>query len=191
MVMDPRTVAVHEAGHAVLQWFVGWEDVLEFVQMRRVDGGATDGGTKVTPPPLSSYSDIRVARKRLLMLLAGGATADDINARHDRGDWENMQFVFGGFFRAPFLQIVGPESVHLKDEKQDAFLQDVIAKCNEIVRDARVRRAIEALAGKLLRADPDGDGVGRLSKDDVVRICEQECGGLRNDNPWSAWLAGE
>jgi len=77
MVMDPETIALHEAGHAVMQWFVGWEADLQFIQMQRVDGGVQKSFMKTSTPNRKTYSDIQVARKKLLVLLAGAATTDD------------------------------------------------------------------------------------------------------------------
>lgn len=42
MAMVPKTIAAHEAGHAVLQWLVGWEADLQYIQMRRVEQGVVD-----------------------------------------------------------------------------------------------------------------------------------------------------
>ena len=88
MAMDPRTVAIHEAGHAVMQWFVGWEADLQFIQMRRVDGGVEKSFMKIPVPDRTTYADERVARRKLLVLLAGAATTDDPTAQHNHSDFD-------------------------------------------------------------------------------------------------------
>ena len=73
MVTDPKQVTAHEAGHAVMQWFVGWESKLDKIQMSPVDGRATDGIMIAKSPELDTLSAIR---SRLLVLLAGHVAAN-------------------------------------------------------------------------------------------------------------------
>jgi hypothetical protein len=187
MAMDPRTVAIHEAGHAVMQWFVGWEADLQFIQLRRVDGGVQDSFMKILTPDGTSFSDERVARRKLLVLLAGAATTDNPADQHNRSDFNEVCMVLSILFQ--YRIVWKPEmGVAVVQEEPNILLQDANAMCNAIVRDPLIRNGIDVVARQLLVAECDADGVCRVCGDDIVETCRRECAAIRTQNEWSTWL---
>ena len=95
MVMNAEIVARHEAGHAVMQWLVGWEDALRSIQIRRVEDGVEWANTDIARP--GNYADRRVTRRRVLMLMAGAAATDDLTA-HNEKDFHYIQMALASCF---------------------------------------------------------------------------------------------
>src|SRR4051812_21482267 len=98
MQMDVDLAAVHEAGHSVMQWFVGWEP--KVLQMNVVGSNATNVGAECSCPVLESTSAVR---KRLLVLLAGnGATLERWPVSNNNwGDWQDIVKAIHLHFRRP------------------------------------------------------------------------------------------
>ena len=145
MAMDLRTVAIHEAGHAVMQWFVGWEADLQFIQMRRVDGGVQDIFMEISIPDRTTYADERVARRKLLVLLAGAATTDDPADQHNQSDFNEVCRVLNFLFQCPITWKPGI-GVAVIQVEPNLLLQHANATCNAIVRDPLIRNGIEVVA---------------------------------------------
>jgi hypothetical protein len=85
--MQVELAAVHEAGHSVLQWLVGWEP--KGLQMTVVDASATNVVAECPCPGLESTSAVR---KRLLVLFAGNAATREHWPASDNnwGDWQDV-----------------------------------------------------------------------------------------------------
>jgi len=86
-VMDIELAATHEAGHAVMQWFVGLE--LGVLEMTVAGTNASKASTCCPRVPLPTLSDLR---KRLLVLLAGNAVTLErwSDSWNDAGDWRDV-----------------------------------------------------------------------------------------------------
>lgn len=187
MVMDPRTVAIHEAGHSVMQWLVGWEADLKFILMRRVEGGVIDGYMRAPSTGKSASTDKRVGRRKLLVLLAGAATTEDPAAQHNQKDFNDACFVLSALFQRRINWKPG-SGVEVMEQEPNVFLQLANETCKSIVRQPSIRNAIEAVAELLLIADCDVGGVCSVGRDQIVKVCQRECGNIRTQNEWSIWL---
>src|SRR4029077_15924736 len=87
--MDVQLAATHEAGHAVMQWFVGLE--LGPMVMTVEGTNASKPSTCCPRLPLPTLSDLR---RRLLVLLAGNAVTLERwpDSWNNRGDWDDMRY---------------------------------------------------------------------------------------------------
>lgn len=207
--MDVGLAATHEAGHAVIQWFVGLE--LGALQMTVQDGNASKPSTCCPRLPLPTLSDLR---KRLLVLLAGNTVTLErwSDSWNDSRDWDYMLSALREHLKLDeiaWVKIEGKtplerlkkhfepqkrEVEHRKTDNSDAnlALQDAIARCREIVAHPLIREAVGKLAAAFIAAPPGEDGVTRLDSPAAVAICEAVIGeDFRASNPWSAWIAGE
>lgn len=186
--MDVELAATHEAGHAVMQWLVGWE-VIELLMTVR-DANASQVSARCPCPGVETTSGLR---KRLLMLFAGNQVtlarwADKWN---DWGDWQDALKALGQHFQRPINWLVR-DGKKLQDAEADGALQASIKKCEEIVADLRFRAAVTQIAAEFAGVAPDASDVVRLGGSRAVEICEAAIGHeFRIANPWSAWIAGE
>jgi len=82
--MDIELAAVHEAGHAVMQWLVGWE--LKELHMTVKEGFAIDPASECPYPSLESKSAVR---KRLLVLFSGNDATRERwpKSENNQQDW--------------------------------------------------------------------------------------------------------
>src|SRR5207244_1710866 len=85
--MHIKLAATHEAGHAVMQWLVGFK-VGELV-MTVKDGNASEPSGLCRRLPVPTLTDVR---KRLLVLLAGNAVTlqDWPGSWNGTGDWRDV-----------------------------------------------------------------------------------------------------
>lgn len=185
--MNAQTIAEHEAGHAVIQWFVGWGKDIEYIQMTQVVGGVTGGTMKIPVPDRKTYCDKRIARRKLLVLLAGAATTDDPASQHNSEACRVLSVLFG-ICRITWNNGTGLAVVQ---KQPNDLLQSANDICKEIVRHESVRTAIQQIAQRLLEAVPDANGVCRVESHVVLEVCQQECQELQKHNEWTAWLDGE
>lgn len=187
MTMNPSVVAHHEAGHAVMQWMVGWESEMEFIQMQRVAGGVVNCFMKVPSPNFANYSVESFARRQLLVLLAGAATTDNPRDRHNKGDFDMTCLVLSFLFSRPISWKPGI-GIAVVEESPNFLLQAALETCMAIVWHELIQRAIRAVAERLLNSEPDERGVCRIYRDEVVEICQDECASLRMQNEWGSWM---
>lgn len=188
MAMNPNTVSVHEAGHAVMQWLVGWEADCHYIQMERVEGGVINGFMKIPPPDRECYRELGTAKRKLLVLLAGAATTDDPAAQHNQLDFQEACFVLNFLF-AVRIGWKNGTGVEVTQPGPNALLQEANMWCKAIVREKPVRAAVDRLADELLRATPNDKGICRVMNPEIIEICEQSCGSaIREQNSWSAWI---
>jgi hypothetical protein len=208
-VMDIELAATHEAGHAVMQWFVG----LELVALEMtVDGtNASKPSTCCPRVPLPTLSDLR---KRLLVLLAGNAVtlerwSDNWN---DAGDWRDILSALREYLKLDtiawiindgktplerFLKHREPHKCGVDNRKTDnpeanSALQDAIVRCREIVAHPPIREAVGKVAVAFLAAPRRDGGLVQFEGREAVVICEAIVGQeFRITNSWSAWIAGE
>ena len=186
--MDAQTIAIHEAGHAVMQWLVGWESDLEFIQMRPTGPDVVDkGGMKVKPPDRLKYRDDGVARKKLLVLLAGAATTNNLDAQHNKEDFTEACHVLADRFGEKIGWRPGTGVEVIQAEAND-LLQEANSACNQIVAYPLIREAIEAIAALLLKAETDATGFQKVTGDAIVQICQQTCGDIRSEDLWPGWI---
>ena len=188
--MSPEKIALHEAGHAVMQWLVGWEDDCKFIQMRRVEGGVIESFMKATPPdPVRYKHEADTVKKRLLVLLAGAATTDDMRAQHNEGDFHDIRGVlavhFGGLNWNP------RRGLEIVDPLPNALLQEANRQCREIVRLSDIQKCTAAVSEALLQAEPDSEGYCRLPMQDVVKLCLRFCDpAIGKQGNWFNWIHG-
>jgi hypothetical protein len=183
--MRTELAVVHEAGHAVMQWFVGWD--LKGLQMKVQESNATDVGCRCPSPSLNTTSDIR---KRLLVLLAGQAATkrDWPESWNNRRDWDFVLLALSRFFQRP-TELDG--ALYPTDPVARVLVETADRKCAEIVAHCSIRRAIDTVAEAFAACKAEESGVVCLSALDAVRICESVVGSkFRLDNPWSDWIAG-
>lgn len=187
--MEIELAAVHEAGHSVMQWFVGWEP--KVLQMTIVGSTATNVATECPCPGLESTSAVR---KRLLVLFAGNAATLDRwpESSNNWGDWQDVLKAIQGHFRKPDVsKWFAADGMVLRDTEANDLLQTARLKTDEMMRSPILRRAINKVATAFAAADPCPDGITRLSGATAVAICEEEIGhDFRNTNPWADWMAG-
>ncbi len=186
--MEIELAATHEAGHAVMQWLVGWE-VIE-LQMTVSDSNATKAFTRCPNSSLDIPSDLR---KRLLVMFAGNAvTLRKWAGRwNDRGDWLDVGLAFFRHFKRP-IKWVPMEGKAVKDAEANAVMQTALAYCNEIVAHPAISPATERIAWAFMAGTPNERGVVLLPGAKAVSICQAEIGDVfRQTNPWAEWIAGK
>lgn len=186
--MEIELAAVHEAGHSVMQWFVGWEPGA--LQMKVANSDATNVTAECSSPTLESTSTVR---KRLLVLFAGNAATlkrwpDSIN---NWGDWQDILKAIQLHFRRPDVsKWFACDGMKLTDIEANDLLQAATRKTDEMMNNTVIRRAIDKIAAAFVSA-LGVDGIARLSGDTVIAICEREIGNeFRKSNPWVDWMAG-
>lgn len=188
MAANPGHIASHEAAHAVIQWVVGWESELQHIQMRRIEGGATDGGMEATPPVLHTSA---VTRSRLLVLFAGhvaarvrfGSGLDDFE-----DDYTRAVVAIRRFLKVPSLKRIG-RSIKLEDPVADKLKQDAIDMTERIVTNERVARTIDAVSMLLMDAAADDNGLCIVQGKEIIEVCERECGvAMKQNNLWADWI---
>ncbi len=171
-----------------MQWLVGWESNLEFIQMRPTGPDVVDqGGMKIKPPDRSTYNDDGVARRKLLVLLAGAATTDDPDAGHNKEDFEEACRVLYVRFGKGITWNAGAGVEVVQGEPND-LLQKANSACKKIVTCQPVRAAIQAIAALLLKAVTDETGFQKVTRDEIVQICQEKCGNIRSENLWPGWI---
>jgi len=186
--MDAQTIAIHEAGHAVMQWLVGWESDLEFIKMRPTEPNVVDkGGMKIKPPDRLKYKDDGVARRKLLVLLAGAATSNNLDAQHNKEDFTEACHVLADRFGEKIGWKPGAGVEVVQVEAND-LLQEANSACKQIVAHRLVREAIDAIAALLFKAKTDLTGFQKVIRDEIVQICQQTCGSIRSENLWPGWI---
>jgi hypothetical protein len=158
--------------------------------MQRVDGGVANSFVKVSVPDRKTYADERIARRKLLVLLAGAATTDDPAAQHNESDFTEACFVLNSLFKCPITRKPGM-GVTVTQEAPNQLLQTANEVCKSIVRHDSIRSAIEAVTGLLLESEPEEDGVCRVYRNTIVEVCQHECGAMRTQNEWSTWIDAE
>lgn len=187
--MDVEVAAIHEAGHSVMQWFVGWEP--KDVQMTVVGSNATNVTAECSCPGLESKSTVR---KRLLVLLAGNAATLERwpESNNNWGDWLDILRAIQLHFRRPDVaKWFNGDGMTLRDTEANALIQTARIKSEEMVANLLIRHAISKVGNAFASAGPGPDGMTRLSGVVIVAICEAEIGNeFRNTNPWTDWLAG-
>jgi len=207
--MDIELAATHEAGHAVMQWFVGLE--LGALEMTVEGTNASKASTCCPRVPLPTLSDLR---KRLLVLLAGNAVTQARwpDSWNDEEDWSDMRRALKEYLKLDniaWIIIDGttplerfqnqrkpyqPEVENRKTDNPEAnsAMQEAIVRCRKIVAHARIRQAVDKVAAAFLAAPRGDDGLVQLEGHEAVAICEEVIGDeFRTTNPWSAWIAGE
>ncbi|KKL97520.1 hypothetical protein LCGC14_1833640 [marine sediment metagenome] len=191
MPANPRHFATHEAGHAVIQWFVGWESELKKIQMRLVEGGATDAIMHVIPPEVQTLS---AARSRLLVLYAGSVASNtrfSTNWSDFHKDWNLALTVTASYLKLHNLEWCPSDGWSVKNREANAILQDTWIKADEIVNHSTLVTTIDAVATLLFDAQPDGKGLCVIYGPEVTDTCERLFGPeLRHNNQWSHWLNG-
>lgn len=182
---DPLSVAKHEAGHAVVQWFVGWEDQIDRIEMRWIGDQATDGAMKPVPKYASGLGALRAF---LLILWAGAATTGKND--FDK-DLRQMILAMRPYLGFPPIGIASINPVRLEPDEADALLQDARMRASEVVRFPPVAAAIDAVARQLCEAQPDEIGYVHVSGVEIVATCNAHCDeAARRQNEWLDWLAG-
>jgi hypothetical protein len=185
MSVDPEHIAYHEAGHAVMQWLVGWDADLRFMQMRRVPDGATEGGTNAKTPVCKSLSSLR---KRLVFLCAGSSAASK-KLGHETKDFDTdyddvCKALAQHFVKISKFPELGPP------EAKQAF-EEAICKTNELFEVPEIWMCIQAVAELLLSAKPAADGLCVVQAADIFSTCERICGPqFRGNHQSAAWLSG-
>lgn len=208
-IMDIELAATHEAGHAVMQWFVGLE--LGPLEMTIQGTTASKASTCCPRVPLPTLSDLR---KRLLVLLAGNATTLERwpDSWNDAGDWKDILSALKDYLKLDtitwiinagktplerFLKSCEPPKLEVDNRKTDnpkatSALQDAIVRCREIFAHPPIREAVGMVAAAFLAAPRGDGGLVQLEGREAVEICEAVVGQeFRITNPWSAWIAGE
>lgn len=186
--MDVELAATHEAGHAVMQWLVGWE-VLELLMTVR-DANASQVSARCPCPGVESTSDLR---KRLLVLFAGNQVTLERWAGkwNDWGDWQDVLKALGQHFKRPINWIVSDGKM-FRDGEADRVVQYSINRCEAIVADARFKAAVSQIAVEFAGASAGANEVVRLDGSRAVESCIAIIGDeFRQANLWSAWIAGE
>src|SRR5690242_16385734 len=101
--MDIELAATHEAGHAVMQWLVGWE--LGELQMTVDGANASKASTCCPRLPLPTLSDLR---KRLLVLFAGNTATLKRwpGTWNDSGDWMDVLAALHQYFKREMKRVL-------------------------------------------------------------------------------------
>lgn len=192
MAAIPEHFATHEAAHAVMQWFVGYEAELELIQMRRVPEGATNAAMKAKPPIIHTLSS---ARSRLLVLFAGSCTTNlrfNCDKQDFNKDWMDIMGVTKVYLKKSNIKWICSDGYSLRDYEANSLLLDVENKANEIVGFQPIAHAITSVADLLLNAPPDFDGFCIVKGAEITSTCLAECGNeLRQINKWSGWLKAD
>ncbi|XZE35741.1 hypothetical protein SH501x_001281 [Pirellulaceae bacterium SH501] len=187
--MEIELAAVHEAGHAVMQWLVGWE--VKGLQMTVVDANASKAAAECPRPSLASKSALK---KRLLVLLAGNAATRQRwpDSENNWGDWTDILKAIGAHFGRPEAsKWFTADGMSLRDTDANEVLQAAMLKTDEMMNESMLRCAIDRVAAAFVSTAPGSDGVIWLSGADAISICEVEIGiEYRDSNPWSEWMAG-
>lgn len=188
--MQIDLAAVHEAGHAVMQWVVGWE--LKGLHMTVRDGNATEAAAECPKVPLQSRSAIR---KRLVVLFSGNDATRERwpTSENNQQDWyDALGAIHAHCQRKGAADWVPSNGYALADTEANDRLLESMIKTKEIVKHPAIRKAIDRLADVFAKTSPDAEGRVFLSGTDAVSICEEELGkDFLSVNPWSDWLAGQ
>ena len=185
--MDIEIVAVHEAGHAVMQWFVGW--VPKGIYVTGSGANVTKAETECPAPELSSKSAIP---KKLLVLLAGNeATRKQWpNSMNNMGDWQDIMTAVRLYFGWSSYDWKREHGMALTDPEANRLLQDARVKTTEILENGPVRAAVDQIAATLKSLTPDSDRNTTIAQAEIAAICEQNIGNeFREANPWVDWMA--
>lgn len=185
--MDIDVAATHEAGHAVLQWLVGWP--AGDLQM------TVNGSTATLPSTDCSYPEphdtVSAVRKRLVVLLAGEEATRRKwpEASHNRHDFEQMQAAIRWYLKIERTGWIPGTGLKIDPPEANDLLQEAISTAGQLIGDPLVSRAIDAVAAEFSRAELDVDGKARLSASAVESICERVIGDeFRRANQWLEWL---
>jgi hypothetical protein len=187
--VDIELASVHEAGHAVAQWLVGWE--LKGLHMTVVGQDATNVYAECPSPP--DLDTISAVRKQLLVLFAGNASTrkrwpDSFN---DWKDWLDSNTAIRMHLHRDIEWYV-TDGMKLRDPEANELVQAARVRSEELVRDPKIRAAIDEIAREFASASSDAVGRVWLPGATAVGLCEKIVGkGFQAENPWSAWLAGE
>ena len=176
--MNIEVAAVHEAGHAVLQWLAGGQ--ITYMCMRIEGSEAKEPETGCPDAEIGSMESR--FRKRLVMLLAGGEATQDrwpgMLPQHERLDGYRTR-VHKLPWRGYDVQLAAA-GLQL-NQAQQAIADDALMKAAESVAAPVLRKAIDTIAATFAGTPPDADGMVRLEGGSVTRMCEELIrGGVSN-----------
>jgi hypothetical protein len=186
--VEIELAAVHEAGHSVAQWLVGWE--LRGLQMTVSESNASDVHSACPYPDLDTASAVR---KRLLVLFAGNAATRKRwpNSENDRDDWSEVGKALYFHFRRTITQNPS-DGLAFADPEANELAQESKRKSAGFVEHRQVRTAMDEIAEVFRNTTPDTDGKVWLPGATAISVCEKHLGkDFQVENPWSGWLAGE
>lgn len=187
--MEVELAATHEAGHAVIQWLVGWEVI---ALLMTVEGAnASNVSARCPHPPLDNLSAFR---KRLLVLFAGTEATQDRwpGSMNDWGDWHQARSAAQAFFQRPNgITWYPADGRSLRDTEVNTAIQDGLAKCGEVVGHPSIREAIVRIARLFAATPPAAGGKVTLPGSEAIAVCQEHIGeAFRTENPWAGWIAG-
>ncbi len=188
--MNIELATMHEAGHAVMQWLVGWENI--GLQMTVFDLEASHVSARCPYPSLDTMSALR---KRLLVLFAGNTATRQRwpNSNNDWGDWQDILRAVQDHFQRPLgIKWIVADGRVLQDVEANDVMQAAMSNCAEIVAQPLIQEAMVRIATAFASVIPGENGTVRLDGGDVVSACEAVIGQeFRAKNPWSKWIAGK
>lgn len=178
--MNKEHAAIHEAGHAVMQWFVGWGADLEFIKIR-VKGAdksvwESPGYMKALEPCVKSKSS---ACSRLLVLYAGNAVSNNHFGKEMYdidGDWNLIQKAVGLHFAPETATPVGGTVTRFREDYAQALNHRAINITCEIVKNDLFMETVRAVASRLIDQEPDHESWCKLSGHAILEICEHRIG---------------
>ncbi len=186
--MKVELAAMHEAGHSVMQWFVGRE-VLSLSMIVRETEAIDPNSHCPQPKSFELLSEIR----RWLLMLYAGRTATQLQwpgCTHDKKDFSYACIGLNAHFKTMVSSDLSGNWAVI-DPKQNELLQSAICVCEEIIAHQLVRRAIDAIGTLVIKTVPPDDGTIHLTSNEIVRICETiVTNEFRLNNQWTPWIAG-
>lgn len=189
MTLEIDFVATHEAGHAVMQWLVGWEP--GEVEVTTDDqNGVTHAITQNSHPTSYTLSNFR---KRLLVVFGGVSATRGRwpGQKNDQYDWQNAGAALYLFLNRK-ITTVGGDFRNFQDEEANNLCKEAIEICEKIVDHQLLQSAIGQMAQVLVSLKPDNDSKRRLKSSETVSICEDYIGNeFQAKNQWSDWIEGQ
>lgn len=185
--MEIALAAIHEAGHSVMQWFVGWVPGEMFLDVKR--NNATTAKSSCPHPTVETASAVR---KRLLVLFAGriATQARWPGSANDKDDWGDARKALLAHLQRQGCTFWLPnDGLSLRDVQANAFVQSAREKCVEIIETPLIRAAIDEIGSILANLAQNVNGRVSLTGKDVIVHCEGRIGTeFRNSHPWKDWI---
>lgn len=187
--IDLMTAITHEAGHCVMQWFVGREqNGFAF----EVDHGQAINPSSYCPAPYEAGQSKSSVRKSVLVYYAGrAATQNDWpGSHHDAADFDEACYALAKHFSTVSQKLNGQWEVN--EPEVNEFLQNTITLCNELIENANILCAIQHVVGIAVMSKPrDSEASefrGRIEVtgcqiNDICRAVITD--GFRTSNKWS------
>ena len=172
MTIDLEVAARHEAGHAVMYWYVGLATDMECIRLDFPGGKFVGGQVKAKPLDVFRCKNSAYARRQLLILMGGALGNDDPQLAYNASDFTKIKLVLAALF-CEEINSHPKDGLAVKNPTPNAFLQDAANVANQLFALSEIAQRVGSVATLLAKNPPDRHGVIVLPKQTILDCCAE------------------